>query len=130
MIRLEVHLDGEWVSVDGVTSVELHQPEPNPAPSDRQARIDAAMKRISRNMSRAIREALRIPVEPTRRHQEQPEPDPWERLRDQPPMPPDHYERIVGALGQSEPPAPLTLPKRPDRPAWQSPYGPPHRHRH
>ncbi|GGZ51586.1 hypothetical protein [Streptomyces rubiginosohelvolus] len=100
MIRIEIEQDGEWVPVDGVRSVELQQSEVTPAPGDREARINAAMERICRSMHRAIRDALRIPVEPTRRRQEQP-----------------------------EPPAPLTLPMRRDRPAWQSPYGPPPRRR-
>ncbi|NEC43255.1 hypothetical protein [Streptomyces sp. SID8016] len=32
MIRMGVLVDGEWVPVDGVRSVELHQEEPGPVP--------------------------------------------------------------------------------------------------
>ncbi|MFE2112023.1 hypothetical protein ACFXAY_01335 [Streptomyces microflavus] len=125
MIRIEIEQDGEWVPVNGVRSVELQQSEVTPAPGDREARINAAMERLCRSMHRSIRDALRIPVEPTRRRKEQPEP--WEQLREQPPMPPDIFEHIAGALCQAELPAQRPTPSRSDRPAWQPPYGPPRR---
>ncbi|MET9973909.1 hypothetical protein ACFYOI_03660 [Streptomyces microflavus] len=77
MSRLEVHLDGEWVPVDGVTSVELDEEQPAPE----------ALERVEANLRRTLFKYLSI-----------------------------------GVRRAETPPRAL-----PQRPAWQSPYGPPRR---
>ncbi|MFE1329731.1 hypothetical protein [Streptomyces microflavus] len=77
MSRLEVHLDGGWEPVDGVTSAELDEKLPPPE----------ALERVEANLRRTLFKYLSIGVRRT------------------------------------EPP-PRALPQRP---AWQSPYGPPRR---
>lgn len=86
MIRLEVERDGEWVPVEGVTSVELNAEEPDPSPDPRAffsptAELLAVARRLA-DVARQIDAATKH----VRGHR--------------------------------------------DRPAWQSPYGPPQRRHH
>ncbi|MFB7399755.1 hypothetical protein ACFCZR_06245 [Streptomyces rubiginosohelvolus] len=92
MIRIEIEQDGEWVPVDGVRSVELHQTEPDPVPVV--------------TWQTALRTATTVMAELIRRIEQ--------------------ASRAVQSTGLVDESGNV---HRRDRPAWQSPYGPPHRRR-
>ncbi|MFC7869664.1 hypothetical protein ACFUS2_00690 [[Kitasatospora] papulosa] len=91
MIRVEIEQDGGWVPVEGVTSIELHQEDPEPgtsvswSPLRPAGEVMAELCRLVEAASRAIQSTALV----------------------------DDTGRI----------------RRRDRPAWQSPYGPPQRRR-
>ncbi|MEQ4610657.1 hypothetical protein ABMX48_31590 [Streptomyces cavourensis] len=92
MTRLEVLVDGEWVPVEGVRSVELDQAEPDP------------MSVIT--WQTTLRTATTAMAELARRIEQ--------------------ASRAVRSTGLVDETGKV---RRRNRPAWQSPYGPPPRRR-
>ncbi|XMN09335.1 hypothetical protein ACK8N7_26495 [Streptomyces griseobrunneus] len=90
MSRMEIEVDGEWVPVEGVSSVELHQAEPDPMPVI--------------TWQTALRTATTVMAELIRRI--------------------DQASRAVQSTGLVDETGKA---RHRDRPAWQSPYGPPRR---
>nr|WP_037829723.1 hypothetical protein [Streptomyces sp. NRRL S-325] len=91
MIRVEIEQDGEWVRVEGVSSVKLHQEAPKPGTS--------VSRPLLRPASEVMAELCRLVEAASRAIQSTALVDDTGRIR------------------------------RRDRPAWQSPYGPPQRRR-
>lgn len=101
--------DGEWQPLEGVTAVELHA-EPTPPLAEQIARAEAERARKAQEainaFARAYAEAMRPAMESAAAALAE-------------------FGRIVrraGVIDEQGQPV-----KRPDRPPWQSPYGPPRR---
>ncbi|MFD3574743.1 hypothetical protein [Streptomyces sp. NPDC058644] len=99
--RVEILVDGEWQPLEGITNVVIYdEPEITRAVADRMREAQTAMTAFMR----AYAEAARPLIEEAGRA--------FQTMRD------------AGLIDDDGKPA-----RRPDRPAWQSPYGPPRRRR-
>jgi hypothetical protein len=139
--------DGEWHEVSGIASVELHQEQPEPTSADLRARLAAREVLTRRLVERhgltrftARRAVLSVEqgrdtphadlVRAEAREVMRPVHEAFERLREQLRPTFEAYARMLRALTDHVSRSALIEHQdsrpicRPDRPAWQSPYGP------
>ncbi|AMW11633.1 hypothetical protein A4E84_20325 [Streptomyces qaidamensis] len=142
--------DGEWHEVPGIASIELHEEQPEPTSAELHARLAAREILTRRLVERhgltrltarravlAVEQGQDTPhaalVRAEAREVMRPVHEAFERLREQLRPTFEAYGRMLraftenlsrSALSEHQERRPV---RRPDRPAWQSPYGPPRR---